>query len=44
MRLGFVSYEDALMFATSPDELRLAYEGLGSGTSAIHDFQQNMIA
>ena len=29
-----VSYEDALMYASSPDELRLAYEGVGTGSSA----------
>jgi len=29
-----VSYEDALLYATSPDELRLTYEGVGTGSSA----------
>ena len=32
---NLVSYEDALMYATSPDELRLAYEGVGTGSSAM---------
>ena len=34
---GLVTYEDALMYATSPDELRLAYEGVGSGAGEFHD-------
>ncbi len=32
---GLAKYDDALLYATSADELRLAYEGVGSGTSAI---------
>ncbi len=32
---NLVGYEDALMYATSPDELRLAYEGVGTGSSAM---------
>ncbi len=28
---GLIKYEDALLYATSPDELRLAHEGVGSG-------------
>lgn len=29
---NMIKYEDALLYATSPDELRLAYEGVGSGS------------
>ncbi len=32
---NLVSYETALNYATSPDELRLAYQGLASGTTAL---------
>jgi Tfp pilus assembly ATPase PilU len=32
---NLVAYDDALMYATSPDELRLAYEGVGTGSSAM---------
>ena len=32
---NLVGYETALNYATSPEELRLAMEGLGSGTSGI---------
>lgn len=35
IRENRVTYEMALMYATSPDELRLAYEGVGTGSSAI---------
>jgi twitching motility protein PilT len=31
---GLVKYDDALMYASSPDELRLAYEGISKGTAA----------
>ncbi len=39
---GLVTYKDALMYATSPDELRLAHEGLGSGSAALSD-QGNVV-
>jgi twitching motility protein PilT len=32
---GLISYQIAVAYATSPEELRLAYEGLTSGTSTI---------
>ena len=38
IKVGLVKYEDALMYAGSPDELRLAYEGVGSGSSALKDY------
>lgn len=35
---GLIDFKTALDYATSPDELRLAYEGLGTGTSNISNF------
>ena len=35
IKSGEVSYETALMYATSPDELRLAHEGVATGTSGF---------
>jgi len=32
---GLISYEVALTYATSPEELRLAVEGVGSGTGSL---------
>ena len=35
IRDELVTYETALEYATSPEELRLAFEGMGSGTAAF---------
>jgi len=32
---GMISYETAVAYATSPEELRLAYEGMTTGTSGF---------
>lgn len=36
IQAGLVTNETALNYATSPEELRLAMEGLGTGTSGIN--------
>jgi twitching motility protein PilT len=36
IKANLVAYGDALMYASSPDELRLVHEGLGSGSAAVH--------
>jgi twitching motility protein PilT len=35
IQAGLITYETAMTYATSPEELRLAMEGLGTGTSGI---------
>jgi Tfp pilus assembly ATPase PilU len=32
---GLIDYEMALHYATSPEELRLAFEGVGTGVTGI---------